>query len=141
MMAMYFFVSDQVVLLFDFWNIHSVEGMVLTVVIVLLVTVSYEMLKVETVKLDKKILDLMAAPPNPQDGTAETLPINPNSQNISCKRWIWVHVLQSVLHIIQVVLSYFLMLCAMSYNVWVFLSLIAGAGIGYFVAYPLIKTC
>ncbi|XP_072421649.1 protein SLC31A2 [Chiloscyllium punctatum] len=141
MMPMYFFASDQVVLLFDFWNIHSVAGMVLTVVIVLLMTVLYEMLKVETVKLDKKILDLVAAPPNPQDETAETLPINPNSQKTSCKRWIWVHVLQSVLHIIQVVLSYFLMLCAMSYNVWVFLSVIAGAGIGYFVAYPLIKTC
>ncbi|XP_043575936.1 probable low affinity copper uptake protein 2 isoform X3 [Chiloscyllium plagiosum] len=86
MMPMYFFASDQVVLLFDFWNIHSVAGMVLTVVIVLLMTVLYEMLKVETVKLDKKILDLMASPPNPQDETAETLPINPNSQKTSCKR-------------------------------------------------------
>ncbi|XP_038638089.1 probable low affinity copper uptake protein 2 [Scyliorhinus canicula] len=113
--------------------------MVLTVVIVLLMTVSYEMLKVETVKLDQKILDLMTATPNIQDETAETLPINPNARNTSDKRWIWVHVLQSLLHIIQVVLSYLLMLCAMSYNVWVFLSIIAGAGIGYFLAHPLIK--
>ncbi|XP_078082743.1 protein SLC31A2 isoform X2 [Mustelus asterias] len=139
MMPMHFFVSDQVILLFDFWNVHSVAGMVLTMVIVLLMTVSYEILKVETVNLDKKILDLMTATPNIQDETAETLPINPNAQNSSQKRWIWVHVLQSLLHIIRVVLSYFLMLCAMSYNLWVFLSVIAGAGIGYFLAYPLIK--
>ncbi|XP_041049072.1 probable low affinity copper uptake protein 2 isoform X1 [Carcharodon carcharias] len=86
MMPMYFFVSDQVILLFDFWNVHSVAGMVLTVVIVLLMTLSYEILKVETVKLDKKILDLMTATPNTQDETAETLPINPNAQNTSLKR-------------------------------------------------------
>ncbi|XP_078406418.1 protein SLC31A2 isoform X1 [Cetorhinus maximus] len=141
MMPMYFFVSDQVILLFDFWNVHSVAGMVLTVVIVLVMTLSYEILKVETVKLDKKILDLMTATPNTQDETAETLPINPNTQNTSQKRWIWIYVLRSLLHIIQVILSYLLMLCAMSYNVWVFLSIIAGAGIGYFLAYPLINRC
>ncbi|XP_041049073.1 probable low affinity copper uptake protein 2 isoform X2 [Carcharodon carcharias] len=141
MMPMYFFVSDQVILLFDFWNVHSVAGMVLTVVIVLLMTLSYEILKVETVKLDKKILDLMTATPNTQDETAETLPINPNAQNTSLKRWIWIYVLRSLLHIIQVILSYLLMLCVMSYNVWVFLSIIAGAGIGYFLAYPLINRC
>ncbi|XP_078406419.1 protein SLC31A2 isoform X2 [Cetorhinus maximus] len=88
MMPMYFFVSDQVILLFDFWNVHSVAGMVLTVVIVLVMTLSYEILKVETVKLDKKILDLMTATPNTQDETAETLPINPNTQNTSQKR-VW----------------------------------------------------
>ncbi|XP_067825714.1 probable low affinity copper uptake protein 2 [Heptranchias perlo] len=141
MMPMHFFVSDQVILLFDFWNVHSVAGMVLTAVAVLLMTVFYEILKVETVKLDKKMLDLTTATPNIPDDVAETIPINSNLQNTSGKRWIWLHMLQSLLHIIQVVISYLLMLCAMSYNVWVFLSIIAGAGIGYFLAYPVINRC
>ncbi|XP_067868751.1 probable low affinity copper uptake protein 2 isoform X1 [Heterodontus francisci] len=140
-MPMHFFVSDQVILLFDFWNVHSVSGMVLTVVAVLIITVLYELLKVGIVKLDKRLLDLMTATPNIQDEAAETLPINPNSQDTSQKRWMWVHVILSIFHIIQVALSYVLMLFAMSYNVWVFLSIIAGAGIGYFLAYPLINRC
>ncbi|XP_067868752.1 probable low affinity copper uptake protein 2 isoform X2 [Heterodontus francisci] len=85
-MPMHFFVSDQVILLFDFWNVHSVSGMVLTVVAVLIITVLYELLKVGIVKLDKRLLDLMTATPNIQDEAAETLPINPNSQDTSQKR-------------------------------------------------------
>jgi hypothetical protein len=44
-----------------------------------------------------------------------------------------MHVLQSSLHVIQVAYGYILMLIAMTYNVWLFLAVCFGAGVGYFI--------
>ena len=44
-----------------------------------------------------------------------------------------MHILQSILHIVQVGYGYVLMLVAMTYNVWLFLALIFGAGVGYLI--------
>ena len=44
----------------------------------------------------------------------------------------WSHVLQSVLHTVQVTASYLLMLAVMTFNVYLGLSVVIGAGIGYF---------
>ena len=52
-------------------------------------------------------------------------------------RWM-LHSVQTALHVLQVAMSYMLMLCVMSYNVWIFLGVLFGAGLGYFLAYPLI---
>nr|XP_048311419.1 high affinity copper uptake protein 1-like [Myodes glareolus] len=43
------------------------------------------------------------------------------------------HLLQTVLHIIQVVISYFLMLILMTYNGYQCIAVAAGAGTGYFL--------
>jgi len=43
------------------------------------------------------------------------------------------HFIQTLLHIIQIGISYLLMLIFMTYNVWLCLSVIAGAGLGYFL--------
>lgn len=43
------------------------------------------------------------------------------------------HILQSILHVIQVGLGYLLMLIAMSYNGYLFLAVVFGAGLGYFI--------
>ncbi|XP_045200486.1 high affinity copper uptake protein 1-like isoform X2 [Mercenaria mercenaria] len=43
------------------------------------------------------------------------------------------HFVQTVLHMVQVFISYCLMLVFMTYNVWLCLSVILGAGIGYFL--------
>ncbi|XP_061234007.1 high affinity copper uptake protein 1 [Neopsephotus bourkii] len=42
------------------------------------------------------------------------------------------HLLQTMLHIVQVVVSYFLMLIFMTYNGYLCIAVAAGAGIGYF---------
>ncbi|XP_037072725.1 high affinity copper uptake protein 1-like [Pollicipes pollicipes] len=41
------------------------------------------------------------------------------------------HWLQAVLHMVQITVSYFLMLAVMTYNVWVLLAVCLGAGLGY----------
>nr|XP_014426102.1 high affinity copper uptake protein 1 isoform X2 [Pelodiscus sinensis] len=43
------------------------------------------------------------------------------------------HLLQTVLHVIQVVVSYFLMLIFMTYNAFLCIAVAAGAGTGYFL--------
>ena len=42
------------------------------------------------------------------------------------------HLLQTLLHILQIVISYFLMLIFMTYNVWLCIAVALGAGCGYF---------
>ncbi|KAK1787954.1 hypothetical protein P4O66_016433 [Electrophorus voltai] len=43
------------------------------------------------------------------------------------------HLFQTILHIIQVVVSYFLMLVFMTYNGYLCIAVAAGAGVGYFL--------
>ncbi|XP_076626481.1 copper transporter 1A isoform X2 [Colletes latitarsis] len=45
----------------------------------------------------------------------------------------WMHTFQTFLHIVQIVLSYFLMLIFMTYNVWLGMAVVFGAAIGYFL--------
>lgn len=45
----------------------------------------------------------------------------------------WHHLVQTFLHVVQVTISYFLMLIFMTYNVWLCLAVALGAGFGYFV--------
>ncbi|XP_049492887.1 probable low affinity copper uptake protein 2 isoform X3 [Panthera uncia] len=48
---MHFIFSDEVVLLFDFWSVHSPAGMALSVLVVLFLAVLYESIKVGKAKL------------------------------------------------------------------------------------------
>lgn len=64
-------------------------------------------------------------------------------QNFNVILWLllpsWLlHAAQTALHVLQVTLGYMLMLSVMTYNTWIFLGVIAGAGVGYFVSFPLI---
>ena len=44
-----------------------------------------------------------------------------------------VHVVQTALHVIQIFVSYVLMLAFMLFNVWICLAVVLGAGVGYFL--------
>uniref|UniRef100_A0A667HGN8 Copper transport protein n=1 Tax=Lynx canadensis TaxID=61383 RepID=A0A667HGN8_LYNCA len=48
---MHFIFSNEVVLLFDFWSVHSPAGMALSVLVVLFLAVLYESIKVGKAKL------------------------------------------------------------------------------------------
>ncbi|ESP04505.1 hypothetical protein LOTGIDRAFT_136112 [Lottia gigantea] len=50
------------------------------------------------------------------------------AQMLSCG-----HFIQTLLHMLQVFISYCLMLVFMTYNVWLCLAIILGAGAGYFI--------
>ena len=42
------------------------------------------------------------------------------------------HIVQSILHFLQVAVSYALMLIVMSFNLWLFFAVILGAAVGYY---------
>ncbi|XP_060106716.1 protein SLC31A2 [Heteronotia binoei] len=139
---MSFFFSDKVVLLFDFWNVHSPAGMVLSVLIIMLLAVMYEAIKVGRAKLLQHTLPAMA-PSLSQETLEEPERASMNTgveqlASTSQKVLLW-HSTQTLLHILQVVLGYLVMLAVMSYNAWIFLGVIAGSAIGYYVAYPLLN--
>ncbi|RWS09559.1 copper transporter-like protein [Dinothrombium tinctorium] len=43
------------------------------------------------------------------------------------------HLMQTALQVCQVFIGYFLMLVAMTFNIWLFISVILGSGFGYFL--------
>ena len=64
----------------------------------------------------------------------DTMVIDPQSAKANGTRMIsTAHFIQTILHIIQVFMSYCLMLAFMTYNVWLCLAVILGAGTGYFM--------
>ena len=44
-----------------------------------------------------------------------------------------LHIVQTLLHMVQVAVGYILMLVVMTYNLWLFFAVILGAGLGYLV--------
>ncbi|XP_038601280.1 probable low affinity copper uptake protein 2 [Tachyglossus aculeatus] len=140
-MPMHFIFSDQVVLLFDFWNVHSPAGLVLSVLVVLLLAVLYESIKVSKAKLLHRALLSFPRKLSQQlieDSDGESV-ASDLAQSHATSRWFLCHFGQSLLHIVQVVIGYFVMLAVMSYNTWIFLGVILGSTLGYFVAYPLLR--
>lgn len=158
---MTFQASSSVTLLFDFWAVHGPAGMVLSVVVVLLLTLFYELLKVWKVRLGSRsappqqlfpIPPLINSPCSPSlecQGSSAVLSSSPSESSLAptepnfntptsnMNRWLQ-HSLQTALHVLQVTLGYMLMLCVMSYNTWIFLAVIVGSVLGYFIAFPLL---
>lgn len=166
-MNMHFEGSSSVTLLFDFWDVRGPAGMVLSVFVVLLLTVIYELLKVWKINVGKQNHTSVTRPPAPVSFSAEQSCFTPvikcqggssamasSPSEISLapietiatadtaaaakKSWL-LHCLQTAIHILQVTLGYMLMLCVMSYNVWIFLGVIMGSVLGYFLAFPLLN--
>jgi len=54
-------------------------------------------------------------------------------KNISSRLLSRAHIVQTLLHMFQISVSYLLMLVFMTYNTWLCLATVAGAGLGYFV--------
>ncbi|XP_033502518.1 protein SLC31A2 [Epinephelus lanceolatus] len=153
MMSMTFGVSTSVTLLFDFWDVHGPAGMVLSVFVVLLLTVFYEVLKVWRVWLgtSSKLAQpqsAYAAPPSSRSDSVSVLESSPSESSLTpiesqpptrfTRNSVLLHGIQTVLHILQVTLGYMLMLCVMSYNTWIFLGVIVGSALGYFISFPLL---
>ncbi|RWS23261.1 high affinity copper uptake protein 1-like protein [Leptotrombidium deliense] len=91
--------------------------MMLTCVLVFTISVIYESLRMLRVRLLRKTSD-------PSSSGNETY----FNRLLNC-----THVLQSILHFIQIFTGYILMLIVMTYNVWLILAAVLGAGFGYFI--------
>ncbi|XP_032993794.1 probable low affinity copper uptake protein 2 [Lacerta agilis] len=142
MMQMFFYFSDKVVLLFDFWKTHTPAGMVLSVLVIMLLAVLYEFIKVGKAKLLQYTMPSITSSISQETlREPERASINTGVEQLSStpENWFSWHVVQTLLHVVQVVLGYLVMLAVMSYNMWIFLGVIAGSAIGYYIAYPLLS--
>ncbi|KAG7258390.1 hypothetical protein CRUP_038621 [Coryphaenoides rupestris] len=160
-MQMTFEASSSVTLLFDFWAVHGPLGMALSVLVVCLVTVFYEFLKMWRVWLgsgsgtqspfsgpfgsplssspsSEGCHGDSAAALHPGLSQSSLAPMQPFGNTVIIANGWLLHSIQTVLQVFQVTLGYMIMLCVMTYNVWIFLGVVLGSGLGYFLAYPLL---
>lgn len=131
-MAMYFHTGFTETILFKDWAVSSVAGMVGSVVGVFFMAALYEALKYfreHLFRLHFSSMSYSSVAVTGRDGRTLT-----EVHQIVRNRIVsWPHLLQTFLHMVQMVISYFLMLIFMTYNVWLCLGVILGAGFGYFI--------
>ncbi|KAI0222311.1 High affinity copper uptake protein 1 [Lamellibrachia satsuma] len=115
MMKMYFHFGAKSTILFSFWKTTNWQGMLGSCVGIFFLTMLYEGLKVGREILLKRSLAGSC------NGSIRHMMFRPS------------HLLQSLLHVIQIVISYFLMLIFMTFNMWLCIAVALGAGVGYFL--------
>lgn len=131
MMQMYFHCSSTATVLFEKWTVSSAGAWFGTCLAIFLMAMLYEGLKVlrETL-LKRSVVDVRYQSTEVSKDSRTTL--TETHQTGQSRLWSWGHILQSVLHMVQVTISYFLMLIFMTYNVYLCIPVIIGAGFGYF---------
>ncbi|XP_047138652.1 high affinity copper uptake protein 1 [Hydra vulgaris] len=110
-MPMYFVLGNDVTLIFKGWHTKTNAELIGSCIALALIAFMYEGLKVlrEVIKYNYSGFN--------------------NQYSIM---FSWLHILQTVLHMVVVFIGYFLMLAFMTYNTWICLAVIIGAGVGYF---------
>jgi len=146
MMAMSFHGGCNEVILFDFWSINSVGGLVGSMIGIFFLGILYEGLKFYREFLlgrqfsSVNYNNVVPVSEGDENSIASAAPESPSRSNTNTSvRVIQTnllsrgHTIQTFLHLVQVILSYFLMLIAMTYNSWLFGAVIAGMATGYFL--------
>lgn len=130
-MKMYFHFGMDEYVLFKSWKVSTAGGMIASVIGVFLIGMLYEGLKYFREYLFKQYISSIQF---------STVAITGEGGRVSQvhkvekhKMLSWAHGLQTMLHVIQLIVSYFLMLIFMTYNVWLCVGVILGAGVGYFI--------
>lgn len=131
MMDMTFHFGSMETILFKEWAVSSVGGMVGSVIGIFLIALLYEGLKFLREYLYREhfnAINYSSVSVMGHDGKTVT-ELHKVTKN---RVFGWPHLLQTSLHIAQVLVSYFLMLIFMTYNVWLCLAVLLGSGLGYF---------
>ncbi|XP_043463620.1 high affinity copper uptake protein 1 isoform X2 [Leptopilina heterotoma] len=117
--------------LFEWWKISSVGGLIGSIIGIIIMAALYEGLKYYREYLFWKTYNALqyrsVTMPQEKNVVAE------DNRVVQPTMLSWMHTFQTFLHIIQIVLSYFLMLIFMTYNVWLCFAVVLGAAIGYFL--------
>ncbi|XP_012275407.1 high affinity copper uptake protein 1 isoform X2 [Orussus abietinus] len=117
--------------LFDSWKIASVGGLVGSFIGILIMAALYEGLKYYREYLFWRTYNALQyrSVSMPQEKNV----VSEDNRVVQPTMLSWMHSFQTILHIVQIVLSYFLMLIFMTYNVWLCFAVVLGAAIGYFL--------
>merc|ERR1719510_1488963 len=155
MMKMYFHGGYHEVILFDFWRISTLGGLIGSMIGCFILGILYEGLKFLREFLIGRELrttsytNVSSNPVDISDEGGDTASIHSTEQAITSSaerrtageqvKIIQTsilsrgHLLQTLLQFVQIVLSYCLMLIFMTYNVWLCLAVALGATAGYFM--------
>lgn len=132
-MAMtFYFGCNNVELLFTGLLINSPGEMVGACIGVFLLAVLYEGLKIGREALLRRNQVNVRYNSMPLPGADGTV-LMETHKTVGQRMLSPAHFLQTLLHIVQVVVSYFLMLVFMTYNAYLCIAVAAGAGMGYFL--------
>ncbi|XP_015438317.1 PREDICTED: high affinity copper uptake protein 1-like [Dufourea novaeangliae] len=117
-MHMSFHFGENEIILFNEWHVVDSQGLGWSIVGIILLVTIYEGIKsyrdhlyVQTARFSKLSQR------------------RPRAALLFSK----VHIIQTIAHIIQLIIGYFLMLIFMTYNVWLCLAVAIGTGIGYWL--------
>lgn len=146
MMKMYFHFGLGDTILFENCVVNTQVQLMITCFVFLLISVLYEGLRYYRQFVLKKNVKFyqLATISNQMDnetGDVETRDtVNDSEQwkrsNINC-----LHLYQSLLHVLQVAISYTLMLGFMTFNVWICIAILLGAGLGYYLFFKQKLNC
>jgi len=129
---MAFTTSIEGTVLFEFWDVKTPVQYAATCFFVFALAMLYELLSEFRARLHAKWA--------PSNGSGDQAPLIAHSVNVSSTpagQFVYVadpwkmRLVKGALHTIQLGLSYIIMLIAMTYNVGYFLSMLAGAFVGY----------
>lgn len=113
--------------IFDWWNIQTLGAFIGSAIAIFFIVVLYEALKFWREKLyAAKRVQFRASETALTDNSPATVGVVQLMFNRS-------HAFQTLLHVVQMCISYALMLVAMTYNAWLLLAIVLGAGCGYFL--------
>uniref|UniRef100_A0A8C1D714 Copper transport protein n=2 Tax=Cyprinus carpio TaxID=7962 RepID=A0A8C1D714_CYPCA len=132
MQMTFYFGYKNVELLFAGLVINTPGGMVGACIGVFLLAVFYEGLKIAReflLRRNQVNVRYNSMPVPGADGTV----LMETHKTVGSRMLSLAHFFQTFLHIIQVVVSYFLMLVFMTYNGYLCIAVAAGAGFGYFL--------
>lgn len=138
MMKMYFHTGVEETVLFYRWKVTTVGGMVGSCIAIFIVAMLYEGLKMLREYLSRKYnISNISQSYNCNNGgqaqESQTVMVDTQSYSRRHRLCNWHHILQTFLHLVQVLVSYLLMLVFMTYNIWLCLAVLLGAATGYFL--------
>ncbi|XP_025203560.1 high affinity copper uptake protein 1 isoform X1 [Melanaphis sacchari] len=139
MMSMSFHFGTSETVLFDWWTFSTTSGLVYSMIGIFLMATLYEGLKYFREYLFWKSYNAIQY--RSVQIPLEKGPNDPVSQMVGKvffkqplpTMFSVTHLLQTFLHILQISISYLLMLIFMTYNVWLCLAVLFGATLGYFL--------
>lgn len=137
-MHMTFYFGNDATILFGPWKVSNWQGMLWSCVVILVVSFLYEGLKfLRQHLLNCARAQLSRAHARDQSSTED------DDDELLLAEFSWgrrfnrrtirilLHVTQTVLYLIQLTIGYMLMLVVMTYNAWLLISVVLGAGVGY----------
>ncbi|CAG8579454.1 17438_t:CDS:2, partial [Dentiscutata heterogama] len=119
--------TTNLCIIFSWWKVNGIPLLILSCFFVALIGVVYELLKYLSRKYDEKIYESCYRQISNDEEENPPAPVN---RVVKLKRS--QQLIRSFIYAIQAFISFFIMLIFMTYNGFLMISVVIGAGIGFF---------